>query len=67
MVTRHRHRQRLFGLWCAVPADRYGVGSADEIEVEVASSGHIYARRIVSSPFSITPAMLGLGMMLAEQ
>ena len=40
----------MFGLWCAVPAHQYGVGIADEDEVETASSGHVPTGRIVGSP-----------------
>ena len=42
--------------WCAVPAHQYGVGIADEDEVETASSRHVPARRIVGSPLSVTLA-----------
>ena len=62
MVTRHRHRQCLSGLWCAVSAHQYGVGIADEDQVEVASGGHVPARRLVSLPVIMVLALMRLGL-----
>lgn len=36
------------------------MGSADENEVEIASSGHVHAGRIVGSPLFIVSVLLGL-------
>ena len=43
----------MLGLRCAIPAHQYGVGIADEDEVETASSRHVPIRRIVGSPLFV--------------
>ena len=46
----------MLGFRCAIPAHQYGLGIADEDEVETASSRHVPTRRIVGSPVFVTLA-----------